>query len=70
MDDDDDRVERRVTFNESLSVRRLIVWQYAAKRARGRYWEDVAIDRMRFARRIRSMEGVLGPVLEGKMKKS
>ena len=47
---------KRVTFNDCVEVNYMIAWGFAYRRCRMKYWENYAIDRFRFLRRIRSFE--------------
>ena len=55
----------KVTFNDKVILRRLIVWEYAYRSARGgQEWEQLARDNSRFKRRIDRMEPILNPILD------
>ncbi len=53
-----------VTFNEIPEIKYMHVWQYAYKKYRQRYWENVAVDRFRFERRIRNFEKMFVKVMK------
>ena len=47
-----------VTFDDVPQIKYMHVWQFASKKYRQRYWENVALDRIRFQRRINKFEQV------------
>lgn len=56
---------KKVTFNiENNKVYFMVTWNFAYKSSRERYWEILAIDRMRFARRIEEISNVINPILD------
>lgn len=57
-------VKKTVTFKTSVEIRKIIRWEFAHREARRRYWEIVAADRCRFARRIADVERLLAPLLK------
>nr|ARX72032.1 protein phosphatase 1 [Erinnyis ello granulovirus] len=46
---------KRVSFNPNTRTYIMWVWLYAAKKARSNYWEQCAVDRARFQRRIKEV---------------
>ena len=46
----------KVIFNDKPIVYVMIVWNFAYKESRNRYWEHFVIDRYRFQRRIKEFE--------------
>ena len=54
---------KKVRFNEKVEIKSMCVWSYAYREHRKSYWMTVAVDRMRFQRRIRNMEHLLNPIL-------
>lgn len=56
-------LKKKVTFNEEIKIRNMIVWNYAYKAARKADWMTIVNDRLRFKRRIQQMEEILKYVL-------
>ena len=46
----------KVKFDPVVYVHHMYVWKYAYKQHRTRYWENFAVDRCRFSRRIAQFE--------------
>ena len=59
--------KKNVTFNDIVDIRFMYVWAYAHKQARIGIWEYLALDRIRFQRRISLVEPMLTKVLEHKL---
>lgn len=56
---------KRVTFNENMNtIHHIVAWNFAHRHARNVYWEYVAIDRMRFQRRIRESANIIDQILD------
>nr|AAL14420.1 ICP34.5 [Macropodid alphaherpesvirus 1] len=53
-----------VRFATTVRVHPLVVWNTAARLARRGSWEPPLADRMRFDRRVRELEVLLGPSLQ------
>jgi Phosphatase-1 catalytic subunit binding region len=54
----------RVTFDESRNeVHSMVVYSFAYKNARKRYWEYFAADARRFQKRIERISVVISPIL-------
>ena len=45
-----------VTFKDVVQIKYMHVWLFAHNKYRQRYWENVALDRVRFRRRIDKFE--------------
>lgn len=54
---------KRVSFDEDKNTTYVVD---AYDECRMRYWENIAIDRMRFDRRIKSVKKIIEPVLNFK----
>jgi len=56
-------IQKVVRFDENVGIHVMVVWNFAYRNARKRYWENFAIDRLYFARRVHKLEKILGPIL-------
>ncbi|XP_015274047.1 PREDICTED: protein phosphatase 1 regulatory subunit 15A [Gekko japonicus] len=54
---------KKVRFSPEVTVRTLVVWDFASRAARRGPWEEMARDRCRFQRRIAEVGAVLEPCL-------
>ena len=59
--------DKKVTFNNKITIKVMHVYKFASEKNRARYWENVALDRIRFQRKITQFEEIIGPVLEEKI---
>ena len=59
---------KSVSFNDNVKIHYMIVWSTAYYLARKSTWQQYAIDRARFQRRIRQLEPILNRVLQKKIK--
>ena len=59
---------KKVTFDDIVDVQFMYVWSYAYKQARIGIWNHLALDRIRFQKRISLIEPKLTKVLEQKLK--
>lgn len=58
-------IMKKVTFNENKNkIHQTFVWTFAYRQARKSNFQQLALDRHRFQRRIRKMEFIIGMVLE------
>lgn len=57
--------EKKVSFNLNPKVHVMHTWDFAYRQARKGTWERFALDRCRFANRVRALEPVLSPVFNG-----
>lgn len=58
---------KKVTFNLELNQTKLmVVWKYAAKKARMNDWEQEVMDRIRFKDRIVNLAKIINPILDFK----
>lgn len=58
-------VNKSVRFSlEDNRVVKMTTWSFAYREARKRHWENVAVDRFRFSRRIQQSAGVLDAILD------
>ena len=60
---------KKVTFSDHIQVKQMLVWRYAYRKARISPWIAAAADRVRFQRRIKTIEDVINPVLLDKINK-
>lgn len=58
-----DKQFKKVSFSEKLVVHQICCWSFAYRKARISKWEEVGRDRVRFQRRIESIEKIISPVL-------
>ncbi len=49
---------KKVRFNEQISIHYMIVWNFAYRESRKKYWEYFVLDRFRFQRRIKDFEKI------------
>lgn len=56
-------MEKKVTFSRNITMHYMNCWTFAYKVARQRYWENVAIDRARFRRRIKESSLIIEDIL-------
>ena len=61
--------QKKVTFKDEVQVFKMCTWTYAYREARKPTWINVAVDRMRFQRRIQLTEIILNPILQKKLLK-
>lgn len=54
---------KTVNFNEKVRVHNMVTWKFAYNKARQKYWEYHAIDRVRFRRRIDQFEDVYRKII-------
>ena len=59
--------EKKVRFNKNIQVFNMCKWTYAYREARKSTWVTIALDRMRFQRRIKITEEILNPILSEKL---
>ena len=60
-------IHKTVQFNDFLEVHTMCVWSTASRLARKGEWQQLAVDRVRFKRRIQMLDLVLSPVLKKKI---
>lgn len=57
---------KKVRFIPKPTIYNMVVWSFAYKESRKRYWEWIAADRVRFFRRIEYIGKLITPILENK----
>ncbi len=55
-EEDTKAMGQKVTFDDKVIIHLTYTWMFAHKQARERYWEYMAVDRLRFKRRIDDFE--------------
>lgn len=62
---------KKVSFNEKENkVKIMVTWKLAYEMARKKYWEFIALDRIRFKHRIEKLAVVLNPILRCEHRKN
>lgn len=54
---------KKVTFSSKNDVHIMVVWQYAYRAYRKKYWEFFPLDRIRFKDRIDKISKIVTPIL-------
>lgn len=57
-------MSKQVTFSQKPTIHYMVTWKFAYKECRKKWWENVAIDRIRFERRISQLSSILEPIFE------
>lgn len=57
-------MEKAVKFSQKITIQYMYCWTFAYRAARKRYWEEKALDRARFERRIEKIAKIIEPVLK------
>lgn len=57
-------MNKKVTFSQKPSIHYMVTWTFAHKECRKKWWENVALDRIRFEHRIDQLSFILEPVLK------
>lgn len=57
--------KKKVTFNlRDNKIHLMVVWNYAYKLSRKKYWEILALDRVRFHRKIEEISNIINSILD------
>lgn len=55
---------KKVTFREYNDTYVLVVWSFAYRESRKKYWELFAVDRIHFQRHINHLSKIISPILD------